>query len=137
MSTILSTAAIIWLRALAVNALLLGLVAIKEAGIYFFAVIVGVLLGSLIVTAPLLIIVYGWLRCFCALPYDTRDKLPWLAFVLMATAAAFYMVVALFMRVPKWEEEPLFGWIIGIGLLAVLIAVYWSRKTIIILANNK
>lgn len=127
----LSVAFYIWIRAITLNALLFGLYSIREAGISFIMVMGGVFIGSLVCTLPLLPIIVICLKCFYVLPYDTSDKLPWLAFVLMVTAMAFYMMLSLLLQVPLFNGESFVVWLIAISLFSVLMAVFWTRKPIV------
>jgi hypothetical protein len=133
---VVSVAFHIWIRAITLNALLFGLYSISEAGISFILVMGGIFIGSLVCTLPILPIIIIWLKCFYVLPYDIRDKLPWLAFVLMATAMAFYMLLSLLLQVPLFNGEPFIVWLILISLFSVAVAVFWTRKSIINFKNS-
>jgi hypothetical protein len=133
---VVSVAFHIWIRALTLNALILGLYSISEAGIYFIFMMVGVFIGSLVCTLPILLIIVIWLKCFYVLPYNIIDKLPWLVFVLMATAMAFYMLLSLLLHVPLFGGDPFIVWLLLVSLFSVAVAIFWARKLIINFKNS-
>lgn len=131
MKNLFSVAFHIWIRAIALNALLFGLYSVSEVGIFFILIMVGIFIGGFVCTIPLLTIVVIWLKCFYVLPYENRDKLPWLAFVLMTTAMAFYMLLSLLLQVPLFNSEPFIFWLIVTSLFCVAMAVLLARNTIV------
>jgi hypothetical protein len=133
---VVSVAFHIWIRALTLNALILGLYSFSETGIYFILTMLGVFIGSLVCTLPILFIIVIWLKCFYVLPYNIIDKLRWLAFVLMASAMAFYMLLSLLLHVPLFGGDPFIVWLLLISLFSVAVAIFWARKLIINFKNS-
>jgi len=122
----------LWARAVALNAIAMGIIAIPEYNIFAIVVFIASLLLGLPLGSPL-IIVFSWLvKVFVQIPYDIRDKLSWLAFALVAAMVAFWLV-------PLWIlsfSTSRWALVITGSSVAVLGAGLWS-KSLLIQLNNK
>jgi hypothetical protein len=121
----------IWIRAIVTNSCFLLMYLMRRMGGASFLLTGGIIIGTVLLTLPLLPVIIIWLKCFCVLPYNDSAKLSWLAFVLMATAAAFFMAASLIFDIPLFNGTPMFSWALLFSLFSVAIAVFWTRKLII------
>lgn len=123
----------LWIKAVALNAIAMGIIAIPEWNIFAIAVLIASLLLGLLLGSPM-IIVFSWLvKVFVQLPYDIKDKLNWLAFALVAAMVAFWSV-------PAWAlnaEASLWVPVMTGSSMAVLGAGLWMRTSLIQLNNQQ
>jgi len=126
--TTLSTAAILWAKAVCLNAVIMFIAAIPSINVFAIAVLFVALLAGAVVTSPLILVLDWLLKIFARLPYHTTDKFTWLIFALVGTASAYYRGLALLW--PLSAVAPLSLLITGASI-AVVIAAFWTKSSII------
>jgi hypothetical protein len=82
-------------------------------------------------TWPLIPVINGLLVIFARMPYHVTDKFTWLLFVLILLTATFYTAVCVVMESLKSILQ--WGLVICGTSIAVTIAVFWTKSSIIAL----
>ncbi len=118
----------IWIRTIFMNTFLLLFVLLYE-GNYFqsFLITFFVFFGSLVVTAPLLFIIYYLIKFSVAIPYSGPGKRTWLTFCLILLACSFYFGIGMLTGDPFFNDE-VFQMSIAAIAISISISVYWSRN---------
>ena len=119
----------LWVRAIFLNAIIVGtILAIMEPG--FAVAVFFVLLGGFLLTAPLLIFIIPAVSFARKLRYNYPAKLAWLAFVMLLLVLSFYGAIALLIHenlITSTTAQP----IIAGSSVAVVFAVLWTRRSLI------
>ncbi len=122
----------LWARAIILNAVVMGIGFIPVCNVFAIAVFFAILLGSIILTCPLIPAIGGLLWVYARLPYHTTDKFTWLLFVLIGITAGYY-ILFMYLFLPMLPA-PLAVFIYGTSI-AVAAAAFWTKSSIIQLNN--
>lgn len=101
----LTTTLVLWFRTLLINGLVNCILFLFAEGIKGFMIAFVTTVGSLFVTAPLIVPIYFLLKWFKKLPYQFTDRAVWLGFMLVAMAALFLLLASFVLNGPNFLTD--------------------------------
>lgn len=101
----LTTTLVLWFRTLLINGLVNCFIFLFAEGIQGFIIAFVSTVGSLFVTAPLLVPMFFLLKWFKKMPYHFTDRAVWLAFMLVAMAASCILFASFVLDGPNFLTD--------------------------------
>lgn len=111
----------VWIRAITLNALLIGAYMLFEAGFQGSLILVLVFIVGFVVTLPLLVMIPILIKLAAKIPYGPEGRIAGLSFFLAVLAVLFYAVVVFLMGGDLIYEKD-FQLIVLAALIAVVLA---------------
>lgn len=126
-----SIAVKLWAKTVTLNAMLFGIIGIVAGEFKDAAVAVLLLVGGFIITLPWLVFIILIVKASTWLPYSNSAKIGWLTFGLMVLIIIIYSIVCMIMdqNLIRYGTKEL--GVIFTTILALVIAVITTRKSLI------
>lgn len=122
----------IWAKTVVLTACFVGSIALCTGEFWGVVMAFAILVGGLILTAPLLLFVDGLVKLSTKLPYRLGARIAWLTFYLVSIIALFYWGLA---QIPggtfiNKKGDGLFM-ATGFTTVSLLLAIFTTRKSLI------
>src|SRR5262245_4584663 len=126
--SLMKTSLIIWIKALVIDAFLIFIyTCFSESILAGFGISVFGFIGGLIITSPLLVIVYQLVKYSLRIPYSSRAQTAWLAFTLAAIVTGIILGIASVGDLLNENEFQLF--IYGV-FLSILLSTFFTSESL-------
>lgn len=126
-----SIAVKLWAKTVTMNAILFGILGLAGGEFKRAAIAVILLVGGFIITLPWLVFIILIVKASTWLPYSNSAKIGWLTFGLIVLIIIIYSIACLIMDQNLIHYGPEEMGVIFITILALVIAVITTRKSLI------
>ena len=129
MRSAFSISVLIWAKTLLFYDLAMGTYLFRQEGFEGSIAFVLIIMGSFIVTSPLLLVIKIVVKLVAGIPYSARARVAFLAFLLMFLVFIFYVVVAWALGNSLFYDEQF--QLTGLFSIAAVLLATWTTRDLL------